>query len=218
MARSGATTTIGRRESTTSAETRRRLIDATIDALRHVGFAGASARDIAKRSGCNQGVIFYHFGTVGNLLLAALDDVSQQRMDRYRAALEDASDVASLMGVAQRILREDLELGYVTVLAEMIAGASVTPGLGAEITTRIDPWRDLTANAFERVLRTAGLPALVPAADVAHGVVAMYLGLEMLAHLDGDADRAMSLFDRLETVATLVATMTAGSTTGGARE
>lgn len=217
MARSGVATTIGGRETKTSAETRRRLIGAAVDALRDVGFAGASARDIAKRSGCNQGVIFYHFGTVGNLLLAALDEVSRQRMDRYRTALDDASDFASLIGVAKRILREDLELGYMTVLAEMIAGASVTPGLGAEITARIDPWRDLTTHAFERVLRTSGLPALVPAADVAHGVVAMYLGLEMLAHLDGDAGRAMSLFDRMETVATLVATMTGGLSAGGTR-
>jgi hypothetical protein len=38
--------------------------------------------------------------------------------------------------------------------------------------------------------------AVVPAGEIAHGVVAGFLGLEMLAQLDGDRSAALALFDR----------------------
>jgi hypothetical protein len=34
---------------------------------------------------------------------------------------------------------------------------------------------------------------VVPAGDVAYGIVALYLGLEMLSHLDGDQDPALNV-------------------------
>ena len=82
MAKSGApsrlagTTTLDR-----SADTRRVLVEAAIETLKDVGYAGASARAIAERAGSNQGLVFYHFGSVANLLLAALDAVSADRLD-----------------------------------------------------------------------------------------------------------------------------------------
>jgi hypothetical protein len=44
----------------------------------------------------------------------------------------------------------------------------------------------------------------VPSGDVAHGVVALYLGLEMLSHLDGDRAPALALFDHARQLATLL--------------
>ena len=77
MARSGAKRGVGSRSSTGSEETRRALVRGAIEALRDEGFSGASAREIARRAGCNQGLVFYHFGSVTNLLLAALDEVER---------------------------------------------------------------------------------------------------------------------------------------------
>ncbi len=107
---------------------------ATIEALRDVGFSGTSAREIARRAGCNQGLVFYHFGSVTNLLLAALDEVSALRLatvpGRGGAGPEDLSE---LVETAETVFEEDLDAGYISVLAEMIAGASSTPGLGVEV-------------------------------------------------------------------------------------
>lgn len=47
------------------------------------------------------------------------------------------------------------------------------------------------------------MSAVLPAKDVAHAVVALYLGLEMLSHLDGDADPALALFAHAKQVAAL---------------
>lgn len=51
----------------------------------------------------------------------------------------------------------------------------------------------------------AALPGFLslPSADVAYSLVALYLRLEMLSHLDGDRDRALALFHRARQLAAL---------------
>jgi AcrR family transcriptional regulator len=177
--------------------TRQALVDAAIETLHEEGFAGASARAIARRAGCNQALVFYYFGSVVDLLLAALDAVSQARFVRYSAAVEVVTNPADLLAVAVDVFREDLDAGYATVLVEMIAGASSTPGLGAEVARRIAPWADFAESAVSSALADSPLRAMVPTGEVAHAIVALYLGLEMLANLDGDRGRATALFGHL---------------------
>ncbi|MGH9008051.1 MAG: TetR/AcrR family transcriptional regulator [Acidimicrobiales bacterium] len=208
MARAGARTAVGGRTASGSVETRRRLIEGAIEALRAEGFFGASAREIARRAGCNQGLVFYHFGSVGNLLLAALDEVSAARLGRYTSAVEAANGIHALIDVAESVFKEDLEAGHIAVLAEMVAGASSTPGLGHEVAARIAPWRDFAAHALQNALGSTVLPEMVPTEEVAHAIVALYLGLEMLAHLDGDRSPALRLFDQARQLAALFAAFT----------
>ena len=154
--------------------------------MKEDGYAGASARAIAERAGSNQGLIFYHFGSVANLLLAALDAVSAERLAHYGASIDRAGSLAELVDAATAIFSEDLDAGYVTVLVEMIAGASSTPGLGPEVAARIRPWTDFAQRAIDGALADSPLGSVLPSRDVAYGIVALYLGLEMLSHLDGD--------------------------------
>jgi AcrR family transcriptional regulator len=186
-----------------SIETRRLLVEAAITTLKEDGYAGASARAIAERAGSNQGLIFYHFGSVANLLLAALDAVSTQRLEHYGEAIDHAASFGDLVDAATAIFREDLDAGYVTVLVEMIAGASATPGLGPEVAARIGPWTDFAQRATEGALGDSPLGSLLPSRDVAHGIVALYLGLEMLSHLDGDRAPALALFAHAKQLAGL---------------
>jgi len=204
VARSGPATRVRRKPSAAADDTRRALVDAAIAALREDGFVGASARSIAARAGCNQGLVFYHFGSVANLLLAALDEVSRRRLDEYEHTVEGVTSLGDLVAVAAGIFREDLDKGYVTVLAEMIAGASSTPGLGPEVAKRIKPWRAFAKSAIDGVAGGSGLST----DSVAHAIVALYLGLELLAHLDGDRKPAAALFEQAGTLAPLVDAMT----------
>ena len=196
MAKSGTKAAVGQPASAGSEESRRALVRGAVEALRDVGYAGASAREIARRAGCNQGLVFYYFGSVPNLLLAALDEVSETRRLRYQEAVDRASGLAGLVDTAQAVFEEDLDAGHIAVLAEMIAGATSTPGLAPEVAARIAPWRSFAADAVGGVLDGTSLPALVEPDLLAHAIVALYLGLEMLAHLDGDRAPAVALFDR----------------------
>ena len=201
MARSGVKRRAGQGGSPGSEETRRALVAGAIEALREEGFSGATAREIARRSGCNQGLVFYHFGSVTNLLLAALDEVSALRLVRYQDAVENAHGLDDLVATAESVFEEDLDAGHMAVLAEMIAGASSTPGLAGEVAARIAPWRRFTAEALRGVLDSTPLAAVVDPDVAAHAVVALYLGLELLAHLDGDRAPALALFDRARQLA-----------------
>lgn len=203
MAKSGASSRLRPPGDEGSTDTRRVLVEAAIETLKSEGFAGASARAIAGRAGCNQGLVFYHFGSVVNLLLAALDAVSADRLEHFRAAVDRVTSPTELIDVAAAIFGEDLDAGHVTVLVEMIAGASSTPGLGPEVAARIAPWTQFAQAATQAALGGSALDSVIPPSTVAHGVVALYLGLEMLTHLDGDKAPALELFDRAKEVAAL---------------
>lgn len=208
MAKAGAK----RRDDTAGAETRVRIVTAALDTLREEGFAGTSARAIAARAGVSQAAVFYHFGRVEDLLLAALDETAARRMERYEVAVEGAATLPDLLAVAAEVYREDLASGHLAVLAEMVGGASSSPDLGAAIAQKIEPWVGFTEEAVGRVLGGSPLAAAVPVADVAFAIVALYLGMEMLTHLDGDTGRAESLFASAQRLGTVLAPLLGGGT------
>jgi AcrR family transcriptional regulator len=177
------------------AGTRERIVEAALETLKTRGFAGSSAREIARTGGFNQALIFYHCGTVQNALLGALDLVSEQRMQAYEPAFEKAQTLSDLALLAREIYAEDLENGYVTVLAEMVAAGLSNPELGAEVAARMAPWIELIERKIQALVAGSLLELVVPPRDVAFAIVAFYLGTDMLGQLDGDHTRAQSLLD-----------------------
>lgn len=184
--------------------TRNALISAAIAALRDVGFVGATAREIADRANRPPSQVFYHFGSVPELLLAALDEVSERRLAAYGTALRDATTFEGLLAAGRRVVAEDLAAGHVVVLLELVAGSRAVPGLSDRIAERLAPWEELTREAVERVAASHPLGALLPTADVAHALVAGVLGLELLALVEGDRSRIDALADRVGAVATVL--------------
>jgi AcrR family transcriptional regulator len=179
-----------------SGQTRRSLVDAAVTTLREDGFAGASARVIAQRAGCNQALVFYHFGTVRGLLLAALDEVSAQRMSAYQRLVEDADSLPDLLTAARTVFEQDLDDGHVAVLLEMLAGARTDPELAAQVTARLVPWKEFAARAIGSVLEESPAAGLVSGPEAAHLTVGLYLGLELLASLEGERQTVLDLCDR----------------------
>lgn len=183
--------------------TKDRIVEAALDTLKEEGFAGTSARAIAKRGGFNQALIFYHFGTVNDLLLAALDRTSELRMAKYRERVQGVESVEEAVRVASELYREDLASGHITVLSELIAGSLDRPDLGPQIVARLDPWIDLAEEAITNVARSVGIGDLIPPRTIAYAVVALYLGIDLLSHLEQDDTRGEALFDAASTLAGL---------------
>jgi AcrR family transcriptional regulator len=179
----------------TSSATKAKIVEAALQTLKTKGFPGASAREIAGAGGFNQALIFYHFGSVQNALLAALDLVSARRMEAYRPAFERARTVPELAALAREIYAEDLENGYVTVLAEMVAGGASDPELGAAVVARLEPWIELVQEKLRALVAGSLLEALIPPQEVAFAIIALYLGIDLLSHLEGDHARAQALLD-----------------------
>jgi AcrR family transcriptional regulator len=203
MGKSGSPSRVKSAETRDSEGTRLRLIEATITSLAEEGFAGTSAREIGRRAGCNQALVFYHFGSVANLLLAALDEISRIRMERYRAGVEAVSSLDELVAVAIDIFREDLDSHHATVLAQLIAGSSSIPGFGSEVAARIEPWTDFTQQVVTRVIADSPFASMVDSAEIAFAIVAFYLGIELLTNLKREREPAEDMFATVGRVAGL---------------
>jgi hypothetical protein len=72
------------------------------------------------------------------------------------------------------------------------------------VAARLAPWRDFAESAIQRALAGSPVGLVLPAKEIAHAVVAGFLGLELLASLDGDRAAALALFDRARLVAGLL--------------
>ena len=173
--------------------TKARLVEAALQTLKAKGYARCSAREIARTGGFNQALIFYHFGTVQRLLLAALDLVSARRMHAYAPAFERARTVPELARLTREIYDEDRENGYVTVLGEMVAGGVADAELGRQVGARMQPWMDMVERKLRVLLAGSPLESMVAPREVAFAIIALYLGIDMLSQLEGDHARAESL-------------------------
>jgi AcrR family transcriptional regulator len=187
--------------------TKLQILEAALRTLKARGFAGASARAIATEGGFNQALIFYHFGSVRNLLLAVFDLISERRMTEYGPAFEDARSASELVGLAHTIYRDDLERGYVTVLGEMVSGGVSDAELGAAVAVRIEPWIELVERKLQRMLTGTPLQLLASPRDIAFALVALYFGVDMLSHLQRDQTRAQALMDLAASLAAIADTI-----------
>jgi AcrR family transcriptional regulator len=191
-ARSGPPPGVSSRRS--GEATRERILDAALETLRAEGYAGATARAIAKRGNVNPALIFYHFGGVDELLLAALDRSSEQRMARWREVLDGVSTLTELLDAMRTLYAEDMQTPHVAAVQELVAGGAFSGELGPAVAARMQPWVDLAHEVIDRILGDSPLHRAVDTRDLAFALVAMYLGSEQVARLQGNASRIDSLF------------------------
>lgn len=191
--------------------TKEKIVEAGLETIKSEGFAGTSARAIARNGGFNQALIFYHFGTLNDLLLAALDRTSEERMLRYREVLAEAETIPEFVQAAMKTYKEDLDAGHITVLSEMIAGSLSRPDLGPEIVARMEPWVDFAESAISKATDGTPFASILPPRTVAFAIVALYLGVDLLAHLDHDHSRAEDMFRAAAGIAELLAPMLASA-------
>lgn len=190
--------------STAGDETRSRIVEAALQTIREEGVVGTSARAIARAGGFNQALIFYHFGSLNEVLLAAVELISQRRMARYQERLEGVRTLSELVTVGAECHREDVADGHIRVLSQMLAGASSSPELASRLRGFFDPWIDLVEDALARVVAGSDYEHVVPARELAIGVVSLFMGIELLSQLDDHSASNETLFRTLGLVARLL--------------
>lgn len=67
---------------------RRRLLEATVDLLVERGFAGTSTTLVSERAGVSRGAQLHHFPTKNDLVVAAVEHLTEVRGAELRAAAE----------------------------------------------------------------------------------------------------------------------------------
>jgi AcrR family transcriptional regulator len=184
--------------------TRARIVDAALQTIRERGVVGTSARTIARAGGFNQALIFYHFGSVHDVLLAAVERISEQRMDRYQERLAPVDTLGQLISVGAQCHAEDVEEGNIRVLSQMLAAASSSPELTEKLRSFFDPWVELVEQAVSRVVAGTPYEQVVPVHDLSMGVVALFMGTELLSQVYDTQPSATALFRTMGQLATLL--------------
>ncbi|MFT7598911.1 MAG: AcrR family transcriptional regulator [Acidimicrobiales bacterium] len=190
--------------------TKARIVQATLTTLTREGVVGTSARAIARVGHFNQALIFYHFGSVANAIVAAVSEMGTRRMQSHQAALEDATTLLELVRVARELHEDDTTSENMTVLAQAFAGAAGDDEMGPKLYAALEPWSEMLADTIERVVGDSPIAQIVPAREIADAMSALFLGIELLDDLDPSRRHAQSMFDSMESLASLVSSILPG--------
>lgn len=179
-------------------DTRAALLNAALQTIGERGFAEASARHIATAAGQNQALVFYHFGTVNDLIAEACRTSTEQRVALYRAEFDQATTFAELLAVGRKVHVTEHAEGNVAVLAQLLAGARGNEVVGAAVADALNLWVAEVEKTLLRVLADSPLLPLVDLGGLARAISAGFVGIELLEGVDADgATRALGSLEQL---------------------
>ncbi|MBA4862666.1 TetR/AcrR family transcriptional regulator [Streptomyces sp. PSKA54] len=188
-----------------SQDTKVRLLEGALRTLTEQGIAKTSARTVAAAAGVNQALVFYHFGSVDELLAAACRHGAEQRVARYRERLAQITSLAELLDFGREMHAEERAGGHVAVLGQLLAGAQTHPRLGPATAAGLDLWIAEIEAVLGRVLGATPLGEFADPAGLARAVAAAFVGIELYEGVDpGGAGAAL---DALEQLTVLVAAL-----------
>lgn len=188
-----------------SAGTRDKLVDAALATLVEHGIAKASARAIATAAGVNQALVFYHFGSVDELLAEACRRGARARVAAYREELAAVATLRELLDLGRRMHASEQEAGYLAVLAQLLAGAQSHEPLRAPTAEGLGLWVAEVETVLDRVLAATPLAELVDVPGLARAFSVAFVGLELYEGVDPDG--AARALDSLEQLAELVSVL-----------
>lgn len=114
-----------RSQSERRAETRGRLLDATIESLIEVGYAGTTIRHVTELAGVSQGAQSHHFPHRVDLVASAFEQLAEQRESRYtERARELPDDPTERIRALLDLLWEDFSSPLFTVALKLWIAAA----------------------------------------------------------------------------------------------
>lgn len=183
-------------------DTRARLLEATAQLLAQEGIAAISARRIGTQADANPALIYYHFGSLDELLAESSRAVTADRVGEYRARLSQVGSLSELATTARQLHAEERANGNLAMLAQLLAGSRTHPQIGPALNDNFELLVTEVAGTLERILSGTALEGLLDAQQLARAISAGFIGMELLDTVRSDSDPAM--FDALDAVTTLV--------------
>jgi AcrR family transcriptional regulator len=114
-----------RSQSERRAETQGRLLDATIDSLIEVGYAGTTIRRVTELAGVSQGAQSHHFPHRVDLVASAFERLAERRESRYtERARELPDDQGMRVRALLDLLWEDFSSPLFTVALKLWIAAA----------------------------------------------------------------------------------------------
>lgn len=184
-----------RKQAERRASTQAALLDATVQALRELGYARTTTTEIVARAGVSQGALFRYFPTKEALLSAAATALCASLFPRFRAAMQSrgkgADPVERVVRGVWRVFKTD----EVRVLHELYAAAPNEPALKKALQPVLAAHREKTLEvAREMIPELAGSPHFEAAVDV---VLAAMTGAALMTLGDWDRKREEAFLESL---------------------
>lgn len=160
---------------------REALLESAITSLQERGYAGTTARDVADGAGVSLGAIGYHFGTVRELLDAALAEAVRRWFGPLIGLLSRPQPPPTFeqLGPALDGLLDTLAGHRPLVIAyfEALLRAERSLPLRTALAANLDAFRAALTSGIQGVLARQSKPALPDAQAVASLVMATFDGL-----------------------------------------
>ncbi|MFE0044578.1 TetR/AcrR family transcriptional regulator [Streptomyces albireticuli] len=185
-----------------SEDTRTKLLEGALRSLTEQGIAKTSARSVAAAAGVNQALVFYHFGTVDELLAAACRHGAEQRVALYRERLAEVTTLAELLPLARELHARERAGGHVAVLAQLLAGAQTHRRFAPATAAGLGLWIEEIEQTLRRVLAANPLAEFIDVTGLSRAVAAGFVGLELYEGVDeAGAERALTALGQLADLA-----------------
>jgi AcrR family transcriptional regulator len=115
--------------------TRASIVQATIDALEDVGYAGTTTVEVQKRAGVSRGALLHHFGSRAALLAAVVEEIGLRRHKEMISGDIKRGDRVVELGEALAVLRRSFSSVTYCVEQELWAAARTD----AELRVSVQP-------------------------------------------------------------------------------
>jgi AcrR family transcriptional regulator len=133
------------------AATRTKLLDATIECLVELGWAGTSTTEVVRRAGVSRGAQVHHYPSKEDLVLAAIEHLVQRRTEEYRDAFEALPEERRTTAEAFELLWSKCYGGSFDAWLELAVAARRSPALHerfVEVERRV---KDMTTDLFQEM-------------------------------------------------------------------
>ncbi|WP_242910863.1 TetR/AcrR family transcriptional regulator [Actinomadura terrae] len=158
---------------------RRDITAAACRVIAESGLAGATMRDIAGAAGCTTGMVMHYFRSKDEVLVAALNSVSQAVADRVAALAADPSTGIETLLCECLPMDDRRRLEWLVWIA-FWGSAAHDPALAEEQRDRYRTWRE----ALQLVLETAGHPPGARVEEAAETLMTAVDGIGIQAVFD----------------------------------
>lgn len=186
-------------------ETKQRLLDGVLTALNEHGITGVSARTIAAAAGVNQALVFYHYGSVDDLLAAACRAHTESRVAAYASEFARVTSLRQLLDVGRRMQVQERALGNVSILAQLLAAAQGDGKLATSVGACLQLWIDEIESVLRRLLTGSPLAEFADLAGLAKAVSAAFVGIELYAGVDrAGSEHALAALEQLAVLVEVV--------------
>jgi AcrR family transcriptional regulator len=112
-----------------SAATQTRLLDATIDCLVELGWAGTSTTEVVRRAGVSRGAQVHHFPAKDDLVLAALEHLLTRRVEEFEATFARLPADQRSPAAAMRLMYEHCFRDTFAAWLELVVASRTDPAL-----------------------------------------------------------------------------------------